>query len=707
VTRAIGALAWHAGAGLASGLLLLLVLLVAAPSEVTIDAGREARAIGSAHLAGVHEVEPARGRSSRWTTGRARLEWPALLGFVPVRARVVLGSYPGRGGDQVAVIANGWTTTRHTLHGNPDWQTLELAVPAGPGPVTLEIHSLAHKPADDPRELGVRLVSISLVNASWIDRLRAASPWQTWGVVVLGLLAWLGGTFAGGGGGREVAGQDDSPLHGAAAVSVVAVGGIVWQAWRLQAEAALVPVAALGVALAVFGILRRGGAVGRAVAALAAGASAAICMATMLLGVRYFVDVPRWDVWETVGLIDLAYDGTLQWKQWWIAQNEHRPFTARVVIAASVYFAQWNHWHEQVAVFTVAGGQLLLLAWYVARRQQGTLRVPALVLPVVSLLVFSMAQWENWLRGFHVHILIGAVAPLAALLVLTEGRQTASRLAAASALGCLGLLSFGTGLLVWPVGAVAIVARRGAAWQWRLGAWLCVAVVATALYFHGMPANPHQVPFADVLLSPRGLARLAAGTLLALTVPVWYAPTSFTGPVTMRDAILLVPALVGLVAFVGLVWLRWREDTLDEGAWLFPASLALFGLSAVALAALGRTPMGMYAMLASRYVAFSACFWIGLVLLLVMRTSGPRRRPRAVVSGAALLAIAGGAAAAWPVSLPLMEADAQAGHRARAALIRGDIGEAAPILYPDPPKLEQMRQILYDRRLSVFRPGAR
>src|SRR5690606_11161177 len=136
-------------------------------------------------------------------------------------------------------------------------------------------------------------------------------------------------------------------------------------------------------------------------------------------------------------------------------------------------------------------------------------------------------QWENWLRSYHVHIVIGAVAPVAALLVLSTAPSTWPRLALAAALGVAGELSFGSGLVVWPLGALAIVGRGDAGWPRRLGVWVGVSAVAVGLYFPGLPDRPGH---SEVIVSSAfDLVRIAVGMLVSVAMPVVYLPQAFAG----------------------------------------------------------------------------------------------------------------------------------------------------------------------------------
>ena len=583
---------------------------------------------------------------------------------------------------------------------------IDVAVPiaVNASRVALDLQTDVHDPPGDARRLGVRLDQVTVANGSLTQVLAAMVWWHALVVGVVGAVLWRAGLWLGDDGRDRPGPQRTHLATGLGLLAVACVALWWWRLWLLQPAGIRVLAGAVVFGVMLASVLRRGDRVPRQLAA----AIALTCGATWILmatwSLAFFVDVPRWDIWDSVRLIERHYAGTLTPADFWGAHNEHRPLTARLVIFASVWLTHWNHWYELGVSLALSAFQVLLIAAFVSRSQSHRLPVHPLSLVVIGLMVFSATQWENWLRGYHVHIVMGAVATMAALLVLCVGRSTVARLAGAMALGVLGELSFGSGLIVWPLGALAIAGRRGDGWPTRLAAWCVVSAVATALYFPGLP---HRPGLSEVsVASPFEAVRVAVGTLVSIAMPIMYVPEVFAGPTDLRQALVVAVAGVAVCMALVLIVVRWRQDALGEHTWLFPALLVAFGLGSGALAAMGRASMGLYALTASRYIVYAGCFWVGLVLLLAMRPA-TARRPWTRATVAVLLACALALGAAWVGALPYMDNDAVQGRGARAALVRGDFGMASVVLYPDGPELARMAEVLRRHQLSVFRPGAR
>ncbi len=681
----------RAAAAVISGVALAAALLLTGPARVHIPVGDDFAHSAPARVTGVHASETHYGWTMRWTDGWARIEWPSVFGFVPVRAELILACFPGRDGDQVTITVDGSHVSRHTMGG--DWDHVTVGVPASQGPLILDVRSLTHHVPNDPRALGVLVRSVTLENGGVRTVLRGTPWWQVLVVALVGALTVAAGASAGGG------------MAGGIGALLLLGGLLAWaRPSGLQASALVAFAGAAGLGTVTRALLVRHTADGRVATLTAVGVALPFLVLTLVV-TRYFVDVPRWDVWELVPLIAKYYEGALTLGDIWGPHNAHRPATGRLLLLANVAFARWNHWIDLAMNLIVGALQMLVLVAFVAHTQRRTTRVHPASLVAVAVLVFTLMQWENWLHGWQVVLLVGALAVTASLLLLTDGGASTSRTAAAAGLGLVGTASFASCLLVWPLGALAILLRRTPGWPRQLAGWIVISIIVVAAYMWGLPRDPAAAP-EGAFAGWSGLLLLVRGVLVGVGTPMVYRVGAFMGPSGWLEWSVYAAGAAACLLALAVAVVRWRSDDARECTWLFPVLLCLFGIGAEAMAATGRVWMSVQAMSASRYVVFGSCVWIGLTLLLAMSVRGEPRAWR--VGRAVLLAVLTAVAADnWRHPAPHMEALYLHSSQGRAALLRDDIHAAASVLYPDPGLLQARRAVLETHGLSVFRPGAR
>lgn len=652
-------------------------------------------------LSGVHTVERDHGTPMRWTNGHARLRWPGRYGADPAAVVVTLAGFPGRRHDQIAVVIDG-RVTRHAIGD----AYREIRVPLGSNaraPLDIDITSAATAPPADGRRLGVRLRSVTIEHPARLTRL--GPGWRGIGLVAFGAMAWLVGAWAAGTNATRRWRLQTAGVAWLVAAGTAAV--LAPTAVRADTVPVLGPVVVATIAVM---LLARAG-LPTWVSSVAGLVVAAQGMVIVTWCLAAFVDVPRWDIWEMVPLIARQESSGIAFADLWAPHNEHRPLIARAAVLVNVALFRWNHWHELGLTLTVSAAHVLLLVGYVRhvnpRRGLATL----IAVAGIGTFVASATQWENYLQGWQIALIAGAMAISAAFLLLSVGSPSWARLAGAAVCVTVGVAGFASCLLAWPLGAVPIVARRQAGWVARLLAWLACAAVVVFLFMHGLVRPEAHPPTAPIFTSLDALGRVTFGLCLALSMPVWYVADPFVPAHASAPWVMTGIGGCAVALALVLVSMHLRHARTDDGraddhpAWLFPTLLVSFALAATGVAAIGRVPLGLHAMTASRYIVFTALFWVGLLLLL---TVAAPFRTNATRTGGAVLAmlivIAG--MRAWGDSLPQLEWHYVSGSLGREALLRADWPNTMAI-YPVPPVLDERRQYLERRGLSLYRPGAR
>lgn len=321
---------------------------------------------------------------------------------------------------------------------------------------------------------------------------------------------------------------------------------------------------------------------------------------------RYGVDAPYGDQFMLAPY--LAHDHHVTFAELAALHNEHRILFPRLLMLGLARLTGWNIRAEMMASFAFAL-ILLVVLWWRMRRDDGTLWA----LPVVSILIFTFAQYDSWLSGWQVQIVMNALAAGAGLALASSRELTAARLAGTVVLGVVAQYSFANGIFFWPIAAGVVWAS-----QRRVVPVLVVlaaGAISTGLYLHdferfGVPPSPfaHKVGYLLILLGQPVLPGAA-------DLPGWKV-------ITWRMWVAGILAIAGLLT-VGIT--AWRSRTGDElrARSAFAVGLGAYAVLSGALTAQGRTFIGLGQATSPRYVAMSMFLWIGLVVL-VARMRGWR-----------------------------------------------------------------------------------
>jgi len=413
---------------------------------------------------------------------------------------------------------------------------------------------------------------------------------------------------------------------------------------------------------------------------------------------RYAVDVPFFDHWEFVSFLDRSFD-RLRLADFWAQHNEHRLAFPRLVMLGLARWTDWNVNYESAAsvVCAVASyGLLLRLAAGTARRTG--VPWPALA-PWLALLVFSTAQWENWLWGWQLQIPMNVLAVVATVVLLSATELRRTCLVGAIAAGVVASYSFSSGVLCWGVGLVVLWSRAVAPTRGVLAAWIAAAALTLGSYAYAYEAPPYSHALVENLPVLPGFVAHYLGAPVAGFSPALAAVAGFL-------------ALAGLGIVVG----TWKgEDRAWRGPWI---ALALYATGNAVLTAIGRANLGFESALASRYVTFSQLAWVAVAALVFFVARGApvggRAAPKAarIASLVLLLLVAAGSIA---MSAYGTMASAQR-HREMLTYRRlleshRSLGpedwRVLATIHPDPDQLASDIAVLEARCLSVFRtrPG--
>lgn len=329
---------------------------------------------------------------------------------------------------------------------------------------------------------------------------------------------------------------------------------------------------------------------------------------TGVLMYRFGVDIPYWDQWDGIcPLFEKLASGQLGIADFFVQQNEHRIFFPRLLMYS---LARLTHWNIRSEFFTMWVLACVILGNFalIARTTRRTSTNFWLLLGA-SALLFSPLQWETWLLGIQITVVLQIAVFTAALLTARLPSVPVSFLSTI-ALCTVITFSTGSGFASWLLCAPLLLYPDGRlVWRDRLGWWvLWVAVAAGSflLYFHHYQRPSHHPDTFFVFSHPLD--------------GICYVLAFIGGPFAMGTGLdpMLLSNLAGgllLLCFSGCLWIFWQQRANAEFVkkvlpWLI---LCVFALVNAVAAMVGRLGFGAGQALSSRYVTFAALFSIGLL----------------------------------------------------------------------------------------------
>lgn len=335
-------------------------------------------------------------------------------------------------------------------------------------------------------------------------------------------------------------------------------------------------------------------------------------LSTLLIIILLSSNVPFYDQWRFVPLLDQFYANNISLETLWAQHNEHRIVFPRLLMLVLASISEWDIRVEIGAIWIMA--VLIFLVLCRATNHQfdtldGTDRIhhPYKLYIAFSILIFSMVQVENWLWGWQITMFMSVLSTIVGYyaLVFKPFKQIGSLLFAILC-GIIATLSFANGLLYWPIGLIIIV-LDGQKKRFSITKLLLWVVVATAMYicyFTNYQGVSHHPSFIYGLQHP---IRLVCYYIFFIGSPICQA--------WRLIAVNFIVGVFGLFTLVYLINFFWKQKRFFQGSFLFWHSLLLYVLFTAAITALGRSGFGLEQALSSRYVTISNLFWVWLIVV--------------------------------------------------------------------------------------------
>jgi hypothetical protein len=310
--------------------------------------------------------------------------------------------------------------------------------------------------------------------------------------------------------------------------------------------------------------------------------------AALYFQLKYWVNVPIWDEWDTPGIAILrAVQHELNWADLLAQHNESRKVIPRLLAILMAGPAGWDV--RQGMVLTLVSACLVsAFVLYYLRKNVGRVLFGTIVTwAVVNLLLFAPSQYENFLSGFMWEVSFPILCLLTCITVNLGDRPLWMKVLCNSLLALLSTYTFAHGMLVWlfafplrsPVERFG-PRSRAVELSWY-AIYLMLGVASIAYYFVGYYRPPIAPPSATFRQIPQVLDFLI----------VWLGANFRSDAVDARVAgVLLWIVIMGAVPSAFLrtyrnptVWKRYYP-------WLL---LAGFSLGSGLMTAIGRARIGV------------------------------------------------------------------------------------------------------------------
>jgi hypothetical protein len=429
-------------------------------------------------------------------------------------------------------------------------------------------------------------------------------------------------------------------------------------------------------------------------------------LVTLTLVLIYGVNIPIGDQWDFVPLLKKSFSGGLTFYDFWIQHNEHRLIFPRLIMLGLAKLTGWNIIYELMVNIVLAVTTYILLAAQIASSRR-VLKIQGVnwIVPAISITVFSLSQWENWLWGWQLQIFLNVLAVVAGIMALSAADFKWSRFALAILLGIIAAYSFANGMIYWIVG-LAIISLLQIKRSQKLAAltvWLALSALIACSYLYGYHKPGHHPQLYTPFSRPLEFAE--------------YFFMYLGNPIRIHA---LFAGIFGSAIIIFLVWYMLRRRQISIQVLLPYLSMAAYAVGSALITAMSRVGFGTGQSLSSRYITISNLFWICILCLFYLSIAGrnnsaePRQKKGSRFRPACkttlvivMIAVVLNSLAGYPLFRSSC-ADRQYARDTLLEIVRSRNSAESPCvvlkyLYtPEPDKVLRESKILYQHHLSLF-----
>lgn len=318
---------------------------------------------------------------------------------------------------------------------------------------------------------------------------------------------------------------------------------------------------------------------------------------------KYGVNVLFGDEWVLVFLLQKNIEGTLTFSDLFAQHNEHRILFPNIVMLGIARLTNFNSVAEMYFSWILSVLAFAMIIKMYEKDLGFSISSLLMFLPV-SFLFFTPRQYENIFWGWQIELYMALLGIIVSIYFLNKTNKLNHNLLISLICGIVVSFSFMSGLLIWIIGVIIIIAKKDNK-KILLTLWATIGFFTHLIYFWAWDVNTGK--FGE---------DIHFGYYHPKIMFNWsYFITSIGSPLSWdsTDANIIGSWLLVICA-ITLIYLFVHKKIKENVVWI---SLVLFSLLSSIMLTLGRSGYGIWQAMGSRYTTFTLLGIIGIYVILL------------------------------------------------------------------------------------------
>ncbi len=318
----------------------------------------------------------------------------------------------------------------------------------------------------------------------------------------------------------------------------------------------------------------------------------------------YKVDVPFGDQWDFIPLLEKSYSGPVTAGDLFAQHNEHRLFFPRIAMLILAHRSGWKVRDELILIQLIILLTFCILIFQTHKFLKNSSAVNwSLILPFISLLYFCLSQWENWIWGWQIQVVLSIFAAISGFSILCAKNVGFIKICLSLLLGTISFFSFANGFLFFFIGIILLFSLKHQS-NFKKYAYVAFFSVYSFIIFmaytSGYKKPPHHPSIFSFIDNPMEF--------------IGYFFKYIGGAVAGPRSALYIGVFGVLIFFIFFVFIL--KNKIQRAETLFWISIAFYSLGSAFISGIGRSGFGSIQALSPRYASFSILFWITIFVLI-------------------------------------------------------------------------------------------